>query len=100
MPEPREEGRPDPSDCTARAAKTMLRRLVRTVWCTAVYWMDTSYAIASHRAHNMALAHLRDICAATDLPVNADFQYGFAHDPQMVTKAPAHRRDRYRQTSD
>jgi 2-methylisocitrate lyase-like PEP mutase family enzyme len=32
----------------------------------------------------MALAHLRQIVAATDVPVNADFQNGFAHDPQAV----------------
>jgi 2-methylisocitrate lyase-like PEP mutase family enzyme len=32
----------------------------------------------------MALAHLRQIVAATDVPVNADFQNGFAHEPQAV----------------
>ncbi len=32
----------------------------------------------------MALDHLRHIVAATDVPVNADFQNGFAHDPQAV----------------
>ena len=31
-----------------------------------------------------ALAHIRDIVAATSLPVNADFQTGFADDPQQV----------------
>jgi 2-methylisocitrate lyase-like PEP mutase family enzyme len=36
---------------------------------------------------DMALAHLREIVAATDLPVNADFQNGFAHDPQGVAEA-------------
>jgi 2-methylisocitrate lyase-like PEP mutase family enzyme len=36
---------------------------------------------------DMALAHLREIVAATDLPVNADFQDGFAHDPQGVAEA-------------
>lgn len=30
------------------------------------------------------LEHLRTMVAATDLPVNADFQAGFAHDPQGV----------------
>jgi 2-methylisocitrate lyase-like PEP mutase family enzyme len=29
---------------------------------------------------DMVLTHLRDICAATDLPVNADFEQGYAHD--------------------
>ena len=28
-----------------------------------------------------ALAHLQALCAATDLPVNADFESGFATDP-------------------
>lgn len=30
------------------------------------------------------LAHMREIVAATDLPVNADFESGFAADPQAV----------------
>ncbi|HLN07834.1 MAG TPA: isocitrate lyase/phosphoenolpyruvate mutase family protein [Xanthobacteraceae bacterium] len=29
---------------------------------------------------DMVLAHLRDLCAASDLPVNADFEQGYAHD--------------------
>jgi 2-methylisocitrate lyase-like PEP mutase family enzyme len=33
-----------------------------------------------------ALAHLRMLCAATDLPVNADFEAGFADDPQGVAR--------------
>ena len=32
------------------------------------------------------LAHLRDLNAATDLPVNADFEAGFADDPETVAK--------------
>jgi len=35
-------------------------------------------------SRDMALAHLRDIVAATDLPVNADFERGFALDPAGV----------------
>jgi 2-methylisocitrate lyase-like PEP mutase family enzyme len=31
-----------------------------------------------------ALAHLRMLCAATDLPINADFEAGFADDPDSV----------------
>lgn len=30
------------------------------------------------------LSHLRDLVAATDLPVNADFENGFAHAPEAV----------------
>ena len=33
------------------------------------------------------LAHLRDIVAATDLPVNADFENGFASDAQGVAES-------------
>jgi 2-methylisocitrate lyase-like PEP mutase family enzyme len=32
------------------------------------------------------LAHFREIAAATDVPVNADFENGYAHDPEGVAK--------------
>jgi 2-methylisocitrate lyase-like PEP mutase family enzyme len=32
------------------------------------------------------LAHLRELCAATDVPVNADFEGGFAHEPDKVAE--------------
>jgi 2-methylisocitrate lyase-like PEP mutase family enzyme len=35
---------------------------------------------------DMVLAHLRDLVAATDLPVNADFEHGYAVDAQGVGK--------------
>lgn len=35
------------------------------------------------------LAHLRMLCAATDLPVNADFEAGFADDPAGVAASVA-----------
>jgi 2-methylisocitrate lyase-like PEP mutase family enzyme len=35
----------------------------------------------------VVLAHLRAMVAATDLPLNADFQGGFAHDPQGVAES-------------
>jgi len=35
---------------------------------------------------DMMLAHIAEIAAATDLPVNADFEGGFAHDPQGVAE--------------
>jgi 2-methylisocitrate lyase-like PEP mutase family enzyme len=60
-----------------------MKRLVRSsagvVWCAG--------RPDGGNSRYMALAHLREIFAATDLPVNADFQYRFAHDPQEVTKA-------------
>jgi 2-methylisocitrate lyase-like PEP mutase family enzyme len=36
------------------------------------------------QSRETVLAHLRDMVAATDLPVNADFENGFAADPQGV----------------
>jgi len=54
----------------------------------------TSSGFAWSRGHpdggvsrDMALAHLQDIVAATDLPVNADFERGFAHDPAGVAES-------------
>ena len=39
------------------------------------------------QSRDTVLAHLRDIVAATDLPVNADFENGFAPDPQGVAES-------------
>ena len=54
----------------------------------------TSSGFAWSRGHpdgavsrDMALAHLRDIVAATDLPVNADFESGFALDAGGVAES-------------
>ena len=35
-------------------------------------------------SRDMALVHLHELVAATDVPVNADFEGGFAHDPAGV----------------
>jgi 2-methylisocitrate lyase-like PEP mutase family enzyme len=35
-------------------------------------------------ARDVMLAHIREVVAATPLPVNADFQSGYAHDPEGV----------------
>jgi 2-methylisocitrate lyase-like PEP mutase family enzyme len=35
---------------------------------------------------DMVLAHVKEIVAATDLPVNADFESGYAHDPAGVAQ--------------
>src|SRR5215213_2889441 len=35
----------------------------------------------------MALTHLHDMVEATDLPVNADFESGFAHDAAGVSES-------------
>jgi 2-methylisocitrate lyase-like PEP mutase family enzyme len=34
----------------------------------------------------MMLTHLRELCAATDVPVNADFEGGYAHEPDKVAE--------------
>src|SRR5256886_16946965 len=33
------------------------------------------------------LAHLRELVEATDIPVNADFENGYAHDPKDVAES-------------
>jgi 2-methylisocitrate lyase-like PEP mutase family enzyme len=35
---------------------------------------------------DMVLAHLRELVAATDLPVNADYEHGYADSPQQVAE--------------
>ena len=59
--------------------KRLMRPSSGVVWCAGRPDRRIS--------RDMAQAHLRESFAAIDLPVNADFQYGFAHDPQGVTKA-------------
>jgi 2-methylisocitrate lyase-like PEP mutase family enzyme len=39
------------------------------------------------QSRDVVLAHLRDIVAATDLPVNADFENGFGANPQAVAES-------------
>src|SRR5215475_757199 len=34
----------------------------------------------------MMLAHLRELAAATDVPINADFEGGYAHEPDKVAE--------------
>src|SRR5215510_9903116 len=36
---------------------------------------------------DLMLSHFREIVAATDLPVNADFESGYAHDPDGVAES-------------
>lgn len=54
----------------------------------------TSAGFAWSRGHpdggitrDMALAHLREMVAATDVPINADFENGFAPDPAGVAES-------------
>src|SRR6185312_11154720 len=39
---------------------------------------DTDWAVP----RDLMLSHISEIVAATDLPVNADFESGYAHDPE------------------
>src|SRR3954468_21317918 len=50
---------------------------------------SAGYAWSTGRPDNKVtvddvIAHLKDLAAATDLPVNADFENGFADDPDGV----------------
>jgi 2-methylisocitrate lyase-like PEP mutase family enzyme len=38
-------------------------------------------------SREMALSHLREIVTATDVPVNADYQNGFGHEPRDVVES-------------
>ena len=44
---------------------------------------DTDWAVPVE----MALAHIAEIVDATELPVNADFESGYAHDPEGVSES-------------
>src|SRR5258707_10732533 len=44
---------------------------------------DTDGAVT----RDMALAHIRTIVEATELPVNADFESGYAHEPEAVEES-------------
>ena len=44
---------------------------------------DTDWAVT----RDMMLAHIRTIVEATELPVNADFESGYAHEPEAVAES-------------
>jgi 2-methylisocitrate lyase-like PEP mutase family enzyme len=41
----------------------------------------------NHVTRELVLSHLSDLVAATDVPINADFEGGFAHDPAGVAES-------------
>jgi 2-methylisocitrate lyase-like PEP mutase family enzyme len=43
---------------------------------------DTDWAVP----RDMALGHIAEIVSATDLPVNADFESGYAHEPEALAE--------------
>lgn len=64
-------------------------RLLANMGYKALASTSAGFAWSIGRADNQVtcddvIAHLTTLCAATDLPVNADFEAGFAHDPEGV----------------
>ena len=67
-------------------------RFLQGLGFKALATTSSGFAWSQGRADNaisrdMALAHLRQMVAATDLPVNADFENGFAHDAAGVAES-------------
>src|SRR6266404_4048242 len=77
---------PNPWDVgTARYLRHCGFKALATTSSGAAFSMglpDTDGAVA----RDMALAHIRTIVEATELPVNADFESGFAHEPETVAE--------------
>lgn len=64
-------------------------RLLAGMGFKALASTSSGFAWSTGRADNHVtcddvVTHLTTLCAATDLPVNADFEAGFAHDPAGV----------------
>lgn len=64
-------------------------RLLQGIGFKALASTSSGYAWSMGRSDNHVscenvLGHLKMLCDATDLPVNADFEAGFAHDPAGV----------------
>jgi 2-methylisocitrate lyase-like PEP mutase family enzyme len=78
---------PNPWDVgTARYLRHCGFRALATTSSGAAFSMglpDTDGAVT----RDMALAHIRTIVEATELPVNADFESGFAHEPDAVAES-------------
>ncbi len=77
---------PNPWDIgTARYLRHCGFKALATTSSGAAFSMglpDTDGAVT----RDMALAHIRTIVEATELPVNADFESGFAHEPEAVAE--------------
>ncbi|MGE3146321.1 MAG: oxaloacetate decarboxylase [Pseudorhodoplanes sp.] len=66
-------------------------RYLQSLGFKALASTSSGFAWSQARADNgitrdMALAHFATMAAATDVPLNADFEGGFAHDPQAVAE--------------
>src|SRR5260370_19277134 len=77
---------PNPWDIgTARYLRHCGFKALATTSSGAAFSMglpDTDGAVT----RDMVLAHIRTIVEATELPVNADFESGFAHEPEAVAE--------------
>ena len=75
---------PNPWDAgTARYLQHLGFKALATTSSGAAFGLalpDASWAVS----RDMMLAHIRDIVAASDLPVNADYESGYAHAPADV----------------
>jgi 2-methylisocitrate lyase-like PEP mutase family enzyme len=73
---------PNPWDVgSARALQTMGYKAVAS---TSAGYAWTIGKADNHITLDEVLAHLTALCGAVDLPVNADFEGGFAHEPEKV----------------
>src|SRR5262249_34315566 len=77
---------PNPWDVgTARYLRYRGFKALATTSSGAAFSMglpDTDWGVT----RDMALAHIRSIVEATELPVNADFESGYAHEPEAVAE--------------
>src|SRR5258708_37610077 len=77
---------PNPWDVgTARYLRHCGFKALATTSSGAAFGMglpDTDWAVT----RDMMLAHIRTIVEATELPVNADFESGYAHEPEAVAE--------------
>ena len=78
---------PNPWDTgTARYLRHCGFKALATTSAGAAFGMglpDTDWAVT----RDMMLAHIRTIVEATELPVNADFESGYAHEPEAVAES-------------
>jgi 2-methylisocitrate lyase-like PEP mutase family enzyme len=78
---------PNPWDVgTARYLRHCGFKALATTSSGAAFSMglpDTDWAVT----RDMALAHILTIVEATELPVNADFESGYAHEPEAVAES-------------
>lgn len=76
---------PNPWDAgSARYLQTLGFQALATI-SSGFAWSHAQADGAMHR--EQVLAHLRDLVAATDLPVNADFENGFGDTPEAVAES-------------